>query len=228
MGVQKNTHVHMCTHHRSGLHRGGRANISLTHNTGSWLEVSGFMRGCIEHTDKEHRNRNHAHRMCVCVWCRCPCWLIACSFGVQLSQIPPFSPSTAPPSLSFFSFSLSLPRSASPKTHCLLATKALKINGRVTTDKTKYDSIRETCQKSSEFGRRSRELQFEGVICLRLPDQRRSHQPFLDRAAQLQWRPFFMGLFCFFTMKTKTNSSTMPIQYVILDRILAFCRENNR
>lgn len=67
MGVQKNTHMRMYTHHRSGLNRGGRANISLTHNTGSWLEVSGFMRGCIEHTDKEHRNRNHAHRMCVCV-----------------------------------------------------------------------------------------------------------------------------------------------------------------
>lgn len=63
---------------------------------------------------------------CVCVWCRCPCWLIACSFVVQLSQIPPFSPSTPLPSLSFFLFSfiLSLPRSASPKTHCLLATKA--------------------------------------------------------------------------------------------------------
>lgn len=50
---------------------------------------------------------------------------------------------------------------------------ALKINGRVTTDKTKYDSITETCQKSLEFGHSSRELQCEGVICLRLPDQQR-------------------------------------------------------
>lgn len=109
-----------------------------------------------------------------------------------------------------FLFSLSLcPSLAQPLLRHTVSQQPkllpLKINGRVTTDKTKYDSIRETCQKSSEFGRRSRELQFEGVICLRLPDQRRSHQPFLDRATQLQRRPFFMGLVGFFYTENKNK-----------------------
>lgn len=134
------------------------------------------MRGSTEHTDKEHRNSNHAHRH-VCACCRCPCWLIACSFVVQLSQIPPFSPSTPLPSLSFFLFSfiLSLPCSASPKTHSLLATKAFSSKNKWPSHD-RQDKIwfnYDTCQKSLEFGHWSRELQCEGMICLMLPDQRR-------------------------------------------------------
>ena len=84
------------------------------------------MRGCTEHTDKEHRNSNHAHRMCVLQMSLLTHSSFVRSLAVQLSQILPFSPSTPLPSLSFFLFSfiLSLPRSASPKTHRLLATKA--------------------------------------------------------------------------------------------------------
>lgn len=137
---QKDTYI--CTdtcwciqHSRSALNLSGRANISLSHTHTHTLSTETHNRlvgrgkwvhAWVHRAHKEHRNSNHAHCMCVCVCCRCPCWLIACSFVVQLSQIPPFSPSTPLPSLSFFLFSfiLSLPRSASPKTHSLLATKA--------------------------------------------------------------------------------------------------------
>lgn len=103
-----------------------------------------------------------------------------------------FSPSTPLTSLSFFLFSfiLSLPCSASPKTHCLLATKAFSSK-----NKWKSHDRRQNMIQLQKLAKRVQslgtdpELQCEGVICLGLADQQRP----LATASDLLSRSIYNG-----------------------------------